>query len=138
MHEIMPLSSKRAINVRVSLFAIRLRELIAKPLLVAGAYFVGAEVAFLIGTLSDRIFAPFWPPNVILFCALLLAPERRWWLYLAAAFPAHLAAELRVGMPADQLVVAFATNCGVAVLNAAVTRRMLGELPWFGSLRKAS
>jgi signal transduction histidine kinase/integral membrane sensor domain MASE1 len=115
-----------------------LRAFIRAPILVAFAYFLGAEAAFFVGTLSDRIFAPFWPPNVILFCALLLAPERRWWLYLAAAFPAHLAAELQVGMPAGQLVVAFATNCSVAVLNAAVTRRVLGELPWFGSLRKAS
>ena len=42
------------------------------PIIVAVAYFIGAEIAFLIGTLSDRIFAPFWPPNVVLFCALLL------------------------------------------------------------------
>src|SRR5262249_2100868 len=37
------------------------------PLLVALAYFLGAEAAFYIGTLSDQIFALFWPPNVILF-----------------------------------------------------------------------
>ena len=138
MHEIMPLSSKRAINVRVSLFAIRLRELIAKPLLVAGAYFVGAEVAFLIGTLSDKIFAPFWPPNVILFCALLLAPDRHWWLYIVAAFPAHALAELQVGMAAAQLWLAFATNCLLASLNAAILRRILGTLPWPSKLRTAS
>ena len=37
------------------------------PLLLALAYFLGAQAAFFIGTLSDQIFALFWPPNVILF-----------------------------------------------------------------------
>jgi signal transduction histidine kinase len=108
------------------------------PLLLAAAYFIGAEVAFLVGTLSDRIFAPFWPPNVILFCALLLVPERRWWVYIAAVFPAHVLAELQVGMPAGQMLVAFVTNCMVAVLNALAVRRLLGERPWFGDLRKTA
>jgi signal transduction histidine kinase len=108
------------------------------PLLVALAYLIGAEVAFFVGTLSDRIFAPFWPPNVILFCALLLVPERRWWLYIAAVFPPHVLAEVQVGMPAGQLLVAFATNGAVAVLNALAVRRFLGHRPWFGELRKTA
>ena len=108
------------------------------PALVALIYFLGAEAAFYIGTLSDQIFALFWPPNVVLFCALLLAPQRRWWLYIAAAFPAHVIAELGVGMPAPQLLVAFATNCMVALLNAYGVRRFVGDPPWFGTLHKAS
>ena len=107
------------------------------PALVALAYFVGAEAAFYIGTLSDQIFALFWPPNVILFCALLLVPQRSWWLYVAAAFPAHVAAELTVGMPAPQLLVAFATNCLVVLLNAWAVRRFVGGPPWFGNWHKA-
>ena len=46
------------------------------PALVAVAYYLGAEAAFFIGTLSDRIFAPFWPPNIILLCTLLLTAMR--------------------------------------------------------------
>src|ERR1043166_3524046 len=107
------------------------------PALVALAYFVGAEAAFYIGTLSDQTFALFWPPNVILFCALLLVPQRSWWLYVAAAFPAHVAAELTVGMPAPQLLVAFATNCLVVLLNAWAVRRFVGGPPWFGNWHKA-
>src|SRR5262245_47231149 len=119
----------------------RLRESTASlqgPALVALIYFLGAEAAFYIGTLSDRIFALFWPPNVVLFCALLIVPQRRWWLYIAAAFPAHVIAELGVGMPAPQLLVAFATNCMVALLNAYGVRRFVGDPPWFGTFRKAS
>ena len=108
------------------------------PLLLALAYFLGAQAAFFIGTLSDQIFALFWPPNVILFCALLIVPQRQWWLYIAAAFVAHVVAELGVGMPVPQLLVAFATNCLVALLNAYGVRRMLGGPPWFGTFHNAS
>lgn len=138
MQQIKPLDWKRSFEVRIPELAIRLKELTAKPLFVALAYFAGAEVAFLIGTLSDKIFAPFWPPNVILFCALLIAPDRHWWLYILAAFPAHALAELVVGMPAAQMSIAFATNCLLASLNAAILRRILGELPWPNKVRTAS
>jgi signal transduction histidine kinase len=107
------------------------------PVFVAIAYYLGAEAAFYIGTLSDQIFALFWPPNVVLFCALLIVPQRRWWLYIAAALPAHTIAELGVGMPFLQLFVAFATNCMVALLDAYAVRRFVGEPPWFGNFRKA-
>ena len=63
------------------------------PVLLAVAYYVGAEAAFLVGTLSDKIFAPFWPPNILLFCALVLATYRQWPIYFLAALPAHIAAE---------------------------------------------
>jgi signal transduction histidine kinase len=108
------------------------------PLIVSIAYYLGARAAFAIGTLSDRIFAPFWPPNVVLFCTLILVARRRWWVYILATFPAHVLAELSVGMPAVQLLVAFATNCMVATLSAYGVQRFLKEPPWFGSLRNAS
>ena len=108
------------------------------PFLTAIAYYLGAQAAFGIGTLSDRIFAPFWPPNIILLCALFLVPKRRWLIYIAAAFPAHLLAEMTVAMPAAQSLVAFATNCMLAVLSAYGVRRFLGEPPWFGTLRNAA
>ena len=116
----------------------RLKVPLQGPLLVALAYLLGAEAAFYIGTLSDQIFALFWPPNVVLFCALMIVPQRDWWLYIVAAFPAHVVAELGVGMPAPQLLVAFATNCMVALLNAYAVRRFVGDPPWFGNFRKAS
>src|SRR5262250_2943973 len=94
------------------------RKSFRTPVFVAIAYYVGAQAAFAIGTFSDRIFAPFWPPNIVLFCALLLVPKRQWWLYIAATFPAHVIAEIGVRMPAAQLLVAFATNCTWAIVNA--------------------
>jgi signal transduction histidine kinase len=113
------------------------RAALQGPLLVAVLYFLGAEAAFFIGTLSDKIFALFWPPNVVLFCALLIVPQRQWWRYLVAAFPAHTIAELAVGMPMPQLLVAFITNCTVALLNAYAVRYWVGGPPWFGTFRAA-
>src|SRR5262249_35167097 len=107
------------------------------PVLIALAYFLGAQAAFLIGTLSDRIFAPFWPPNVILFCTFLLVPKRKWWLYMAAALPAHLIAEATVAMPILESLVAFASNCLVALLSAIGVLKFLKQPPWFGTLRSA-
>ncbi len=106
------------------------------PLLVAAAYYLGAQAAFLIGTLSDRVFAPFWPPNIILFCALLAVPREHWWRYIAFAFPAHTIAELGVGMETKQLLVAFVTNCFVVLLNALAVQRVLESPPWLGNFRK--
>jgi signal transduction histidine kinase len=107
------------------------------PLVVGVAYYLGAEAAFLIGTLSDKIFAPFWPPNAILFCALALVPYRRWPRYIVAVLPAHVLAELSVGMGWLQLFVAFATNSMVALLSAFGLRCLLGALPWFNTLQRA-
>src|SRR3954467_13359742 len=108
------------------------------PALVAVAYYVGAQAAFAVGTLSDRIFAPFWPPNIILFCALLLVPKNRWWLYIAVTFPAHVIAEMGVGMPPSQNLMAFGTNILIAILNAVAVRRFLKRPPWFGTLLNAA
>jgi signal transduction histidine kinase len=108
------------------------------PVLVGILYFLGAEIAFFIGTLSDKIFALFWPPNVILFCTLVVVPKQHWWRYIALALPAHVLAEMTVGMPPLQMTVAFITNCMVALLNAFAVRRWIGVSPWFGTFKAAS
>ena len=134
MDQIAPDMSMRSLQKRAERFGGA--NTVRNVLIVAIAYYLGAEIAFLIGTLSDRIFAPFWPPNIVLFCALLITPPRQWWIYIAAALPAHILAELRVGMPVSQFIVAFATNCLVAIANAFAVQRLMVEPPWFGTIRK--
>jgi signal transduction histidine kinase len=107
------------------------------PFLVAVAYYLGAEAAFGIGTLTQQ-FAPFWPPNVVLLCALLMAPKRLWPVLIAAVFPAHVLAEWGMAMPFPQVVAAFGCNVSVAVLNALALMRLVRGPPWLGSLRNAS
>src|SRR6187399_2214105 len=130
MDQIAPDMSMRSLQKRAERFGGA--NTVRNVLIVAIAYYLGAEIAFLIGTLSDRIFAPFWPPNIVLFCALIFVPKRQWWWYIAAAFPAHAIAEYSVGMPTLQMLVAFATNCAVATLNAYGLRYFLKERPWLG------
>jgi signal transduction histidine kinase len=108
------------------------------PVAVAIAYYLGAQTAFLIGTLSDQFFAPFWPPNTILFCALFLAPYGRWWLYIALAIPAHVVAELQVEMPAPQIAVAFVTNCLLSIFNALALRYLIGTASIFDSFYRTA
>lgn len=107
------------------------------PLIVSLGYFIGAEAAFYIGTLSDNFFAPFWPPNVVLFCALAFVPYQRWWTYIAAVFPAHILVEWQVAMPPAQVIVAFATNCAVAIINATLIKELLIDPPWLDSFQRA-
>jgi PAS domain S-box-containing protein len=106
------------------------------PVLAAIAYYLGAEAAFAIGTLTQQ-FAPFWPPNVVLLCALLITPRRHWPLYIVAAFPAHVLAERSVAMPLSQLLAAFGCNVSVALLNAIALNRLLRGPTWLRSLRNA-
>jgi signal transduction histidine kinase len=113
-------------------------EPLAGPAALAIAYYLSAESAFFIGTLSDRIFAPFWPPNVILFCALLLTPRGRWWVLVAAVVPAHLIAELSIGMPWVPMLIAFLTNCSLALFSAILVQRFSRGPPWFGTIQKAA
>ncbi len=65
----------------------------ATALVVCLAYYVGAHLGLIL-RFPPATPSVMWPPNAILTATLLLAPPRRWWIYLLAAFPAHLAAEL--------------------------------------------
>jgi PAS domain S-box-containing protein len=109
---------------------------LAKALVTAIAYYLGAELAFGVGTFS-YLFAPLWPPNMILLCALLQAPYRAWWLYIAAAFPAHIVAETGMGMEAMPLLGAFACNVSLALSAAAGLRRLSAGPPWLDTLARA-
>ena len=59
-----------------------------------------------------------WLPNAILLAALLLAPRRDWWLYLAAVLPVHLVALLPLGITPLHAVVGYVGDCATALLAA--------------------
>jgi PAS domain S-box-containing protein len=129
-----------SIDVLARSAGIRSRDLsgLTNPLLVAFAYYLAAEAAFFIGTLSDTIFAPFWPPNTVLLCALLFTPPARWWIFIAAAFPAHAFAEYRIGMDTSAMLVAFVTNCLFAGASAWALQRFVGTTSIFETINKTS
>ena len=97
-------------------------HILATALIVAAGYYIGANFGFIM-RLPPTTPSVMWPPNAILTATLLLAPPRRWPLYLLAAFPAHLAAELGIGLPPAFVLAVFVTNCSEALIGAAIVHR---------------
>lgn len=103
-------------------------RLAAGVLAASVGYYVGANLGFLL-RFPPATPSVMWPPNAILTATLLLVPPRRWWIYLPAAFPAHLAAELRFNWPASLVLALFATNCSEALIAAVLVRRFSDTSP---------
>jgi len=97
------------------------QRVLASALLVSVAYYVGAHIGFAL-RIPPSTLSVLWPPNAILTATLLLAPVSRWWVYLLAVLPAHLAAELGVSWPLPLILVLFGTICGEALVAAASVR----------------
>src|SRR5215208_3777521 len=103
-------------------------------LLVAASYYAGSEVGFAVGFPSIPT-SIVWPPNSILMAAFMLAPPRRWWVYLLATLPAHILIQSQTAVPLPTMLFLFVTNAGEAALGAYFVRRLCGGLPRFGRLR---
>jgi signal transduction histidine kinase len=112
------------------------RTLVAAGIVAVG-YYAGVQVG-LAFTPIDEPVSVLWPPNAILFAALLLAPPRVWWVLIAAVFPAHVAAELVLGVPLWMVLCWYVSNVAEALLGAAVMIRYLGGTPRFDRVRDVS
>src|SRR5213592_788090 len=107
----------------------------AAALGVCVGYYVGAHFGFLFW-FPPMTPSVMWPPNAILTTALLLAPPRHWWIYLFAALPAHLAAELGAGWPTSLVLILFVTNCSEALFAACCVRWLSDTPTRFDTLRR--
>src|SRR5262245_12448414 len=109
-----------------------------KPLIYAAltgvAYYFGAKLGF---ALKPGLFpiSTLWPPNAILFAALLLAPYRMWSLILLAVLPAHLLVQLLGGVPVLRSFGWFFSNTSEALLGAVLLRKCFKGNSCFDSLR---
>lgn len=97
-----------------------LRPVLA-ALLVSIAYYVGAKVGFAL-TFQPHPVSTLWPPNSILFAALLLAPVQWWWFILLAAFPAHFLTQLNADIPITMILSWFVSNCTEGLIGALMVR----------------
>ena len=86
-------------------------------------------------TLSVQTGAPFWFPDPVLLCALLLSPPGRWWVYLAAALPVRLFTAVTPSMPVWFLLLAFANDSLKGLAAAYLVRRTVGRDLRFDTLR---
>lgn len=102
---------------------------------VASGYYLGSLLGFAL-RFPPATTSLLWPPNAILTAALLLVPPRRFWLVVAAALPAHLAAQLPAGIPLSLSAAFFVTNCAQALLAAGLVHRWSDEPARFDSLRR--
>lgn len=110
------------------------RKVILPAALVFVGYYLGAKIGLAL-TFQPHPVSVMWPPNTILMAALLLNPARSWWLLLACALPAHLAAEFQSGVPITMVLCWFVSNSCEALLGAAGTRFLLGPSRRFDRLR---
>lgn len=115
----------------------RLPRTLLLALAVAIAYYLAARLGFVL-RFPPAATSVLWPPNALLTAVLLLTPPRRWWIYLAAAFPAHLLIEAQAGFPLSLMLGLFATNCSEALLAATLVRLWSDAPDRFDSLRRVT
>src|SRR6478735_12423819 len=86
---------------------------------VAAMYYAGAKLGMAL-TFAPLPISVLWPPNALLLAALILFPRRWWFGLIAAAFPAHLLAQLESGVPTAMVLCWFASNVTEALIGATL------------------
>ena len=102
----------------------RLRE-VAVLVAFAVAYYACARLGLALrfpGSSASAI----WPANALLLVALVQTPPSRWWLFLLAAVPSHLAAHVPYGLPGWLLLIQVLNNSVLASGTALCLRSTLG------------
>jgi integral membrane sensor domain MASE1 len=102
--------------------------------LVSIAYYLGAQIGFLL-TFPSLPTSIFWLPNSTMLGVFLLSRRRHWWAYALAALPAHLAVQIQHHAPVAAMVPLYLTNVGDGLLAAAAMRRFAGGEPIFDSFK---
>ena len=102
-------------------------------LLVCAGYYLGTRFGFAL-TFDRNPISVLWPPNAIVFAALLLIPTNLWWVAIAGALPAHLLAQLQGGVPVAMVLSWFVSNVTEAVIGAGLVRVLLRRPLTFASL----
>src|SRR5690606_35703338 len=85
------------------------------------AYLAALEIGTAL-RFPDGSFAALWPANAVLLSALMLTRARRWWLYILAVIPAHVAAYVDGDLVAFRLAWQVAHNCALSLAAAAFLR----------------
>ena len=108
----------------------RYRHILRPALLalsVSVAYYIGAKIGFAL-TFQPHPVSTLWPPNAILFAALLFSPVRWWWFVVLATFPAHLLTQLGADIPLPMMLCWYISNCTEGVISAAIFRYVAKEV----------
>ncbi len=118
----------------VSVVAPRLTLLIGKGALIALLYYllvvIGMKLHF-----STSGLSLIWPSNALLAATLVLSPKGRWWFYLLATIPAHIAAMSSYNLDLWWLAYQVAFNSALTATFAAILQRFKPEILYFEALR---
>ena len=109
----------------------------AQPVvLVCLSYYAGAWIAKTL-RFPDSNLSLIWPPTAILLAGLLLAPPRKWWMYLLAVAPVHVLVQMPDGVPAAGITAQLIGNFSQAVLAAFSVRYFNKGVVHLNSFRAA-
>src|SRR5262245_36811305 len=101
----------------------------AQPVTVA-VFVIGYLLAFVLGERgygSLGVPSPFWLPDSVLLCALLISPKAQWWIFIAAIWPIRLLAGAVPGTPMCFQLATIANDVLKALGAASVLQRLLGR-----------
>src|SRR5262249_6734246 len=90
--------------------------------LFEAAYFVAYQFGM---SFSRASASPFWFPDSVLLCALLLTRPGRWWILVLGTLPIRLFSEVARDIPTWFLLVTFAIDSAKGVLTALALRRFI-------------
>ena len=76
---------------------------------------------------SQESASPFWFPDSVLLCALLLSAPGKWWIFVLAALPIRLFVSVPSDVPQWFLLATFAIDSAKGVFGAAILRRLIRE-----------
>ena len=85
---------------------------------------------------SNETASPFWFPDSILLCALLLVRPARWWVFVLATLPIRLVAPVSADIPLWFLLTTFAIDSAKGLLAAVALRRFLRNPIRFETVRE--
>jgi len=102
--------------------------------------FCAFEFAFFIAYRFGQAFnpvvsAPFWFPDSVLLCALLVTPRRWWWLLLAGTLPIRFGVEWPTQSPLWFLGTCYLNDCAKAVAGAWLLQRFMRDPIRLASMR---
>ena len=103
-------------------------------LLVCAGYYAGALIAQSLRFPNSHL-SLIWPPTAILLAGLLLAPPRRWWIFLLAVAPVHIVVQLKDGVPPLGIFSQLVGNFGQALVAAMSMRYFVKGQLQLGSFR---
>jgi PAS domain S-box-containing protein len=115
--------------------ATQFAQQLAKSAFVAFLYYLLVVISMKL-RFSTSGLSLLWPSNALLLATLILTPKSRWWAYLLAIIPAHIAAMSSYHVGLSWLAYQVAFNSVLTVACAAVLQRFRPEILYFETLRE--